>query len=86
MLELAVSASLKVTAEEEIASLFSLFAVSAQHCRGSATSVSREKPGIPLWECLSIEQAFLNINCSLFVHYGLVRTVQMAKSAAAVFP
>lgn len=88
MLELAVGASLKVTPEEEMASLFSPSAVSAQR---SATEEAQhlwaeKNQGSPLWECLSVEQAFLHISCLLFVCYGLVRKVQMARSAASVFP
>lgn len=49
-------------------------------------SVSRGEPGIPLRECLVVQQGFLNINCLLFIIYhGLLRIVQMARSAALVF-
>lgn len=49
-------------------------------------SVSRGEPGIPLRECLAVQQGFLDINYLLFIIYhGLLCIVQMARSAALVF-
>lgn len=90
MLERITDAPLKVPTDCGFDFSFSPFVLSVHHCTAEeAHHLSEQRktrdPPAGIAFCLAVEQAFLNMSCLLFAHWGLLHIVPVARSVALVF-